>query len=70
MSLLKISTNYSTMQEIQQRLATEEAKKARRLLETAMSVRQAFQVIQAQVTADVLRGERSNFVKISELKDL
>lgn len=70
MSLLKISTNYKTMEEIRQRLATDEAKKARRLLETAMSVRQAFQVIETQVTKDVLRGERSNFVQIAELKDI
>lgn len=70
MSLKQISTNYKTMSEIQERLASNEAKKARRLLETAMSARQAFKIMETQVTKDVLRGLPSNFPQIEELKDI
>lgn len=71
MSLLKISTNYKTMEEVQQRLVTNEAKKARALLETAMSSHQAFRVLRAQVFKDIMGGVPTSFAKIEkELKDL
>lgn len=70
MSLKKISTNYNTMEEIRSRLATNEAKKARRLLETAMSARQAFKIMETQVTKDVMRGINTSFTAIEELKDI
>lgn len=69
MSLQKISTNYKVMKEVQERLDTNEAKKARQLLETAMSARQAFQVMREQVMKDVMRGTPTSFTKIENLKD-
>jgi len=58
------------MEEIRSRLATNEAKKARRLLETAMSARQAFKIMETQVTKDVMRGINTSFTAIEELKDI
>lgn len=62
MSLKRISTNFSTMEEIQTRLKSEEAKKARNLLETAMSSMQAFKVVKDQISKDVLLGKNTIFI--------
>lgn len=58
------------MQEVQERLASNEAKKARALLETAMSARQAFQVMREQILKDVMQGTSTSFVQIERLKDI
>lgn len=58
------------MEEIQNRLSTNEAKKARRLLETVMEARQAFVIVQTQITKDVMRGVPSSFSAIEKLKDI
>lgn len=54
------------MEEVRQRLLTNDAKKARELLELAMSARQAFQVLRTQVMKDVLLGNPTSFTKIEK----
>ena len=66
MSLQRISTSYSSMDEINKRLASNEAKKARRLLETVMNASQAFKVVRTRITNDVLSGTPTTFAKIDD----
>lgn len=49
-----------TMQEIQKRLQSAEAAKARKLLETAMGHMQAFNIVKNTITQQVISGITKN----------